>query len=116
MKNIEYRDEYVFVEYNESIDTSVLISLMKEIAQVCEARNCKKILADLRNAAGTPNLFQRFQLGVMGAGLLRGISQIAVVYRADENNHFAESVAVNRGLPARITDDMEEAKRWLGIE
>jgi hypothetical protein len=115
MKTIEEREGYLFVEYDGSTDSIVLILLMEEMVKVCRDKNLKKILADLRKTTGTPDLFQRYELGVTGANILRGL-QIAVVYRTDENNHFAESVAVNRGLPAMITDDMEKAKHWLGVE
>ena len=97
MKISEYREGYLFIQYDESTSPAALISLMKEMAQICRAKNCTKILADLRNATGTPDLFQRYQLGVTGAILLRGL-QIALLYHTNENNRFAESVAVNRGL------------------
>src|SRR5690349_1034460 len=115
MKTIEEREGCIFVEYDGPTDSVALISLMEEMARTCRAKNCKKVLADLRNTTGTPSLFQRYELGVTGAIILRGL-QIALVYHADENNHFAESVAVNRGLSAMITDDMEKAKHWLGVE
>lgn len=115
MKNIEYRENYLFIEYDEATDSPALISLMNEMAKVCKTKNYKKILVDLRKTNGTPNLSQRYQLGVLAADVLRGL-KIAVVYRPDENNQFAESVATNRGLSAIIADNMEEAKRWLEVE
>jgi hypothetical protein len=115
MKNIEYRENYLFIEYDEAMNSTTLISVMKEIAQICKTKNYKKILADLRKTKDALNLSQRYQLGVLAADILRGF-KIAVVYHTDENNQFAESVATNRGLPAIITDDMEEAKRWLEVE
>jgi hypothetical protein len=115
MKNIEYREDYLFIEYDEEANPPALVSLMKEIAQICQMKNYKKILADLSKTRGTLNLSQRYELGVIAVNMLRGL-KIAVVYHADQNNQFAESVAVNRGLPAIITDNVEEAKRWLGVE
>ena len=115
MKIIEECEGYLFVKYDESIDSAALISLMEEMAGICKVKNLKKILADLRNTVGTADLFQRYELGVTGANILRGL-QLALVYRADKNNHFAESVAVNRGLSAMITDDLEKAKHWLSVE
>jgi hypothetical protein len=115
MKNIEYRENYLFIEYDEAMNSPVLISLMSEIAEICKTENYKKILADLRKTNSVLNLSQRYQLGVLAADILRGL-KIAVVYHSDENNQFAESVATNRGLPAIITDDMEAAKRWLEVE
>jgi hypothetical protein len=115
MKNIEYRENYLFVEYDEAMDSPALISLMNEMVKICKAENYKKILADLRKTRGILSLSQRYQLGVLAADILRGL-KIVVVYHTDENNPFAESVATNRGLSAMITDDLEEAKRWLEVK
>jgi len=116
MKLIENRGDHLFVEYDGLIGPAELMGLMEEVARVCSDKNCKKILADLRNAEGPLNILDRFNLGVVAADMFRGVNQIAIVFRKDETNLFAETVAVNRGLPSKITHDMDEATRWLGLE
>jgi len=116
MKTIDIRDGYVFVYYDGQNDVNSLIALMNEVAEACKRENIHKLLADLSNMQGEPNFLDRFTLGVSGVWILRGISKSAIVYRNVESNRFAETVAVNRGLPTLVTHDIEEAKRWLGVE
>lgn len=116
MKIIEVLDKYVSVYYNGSNDVNILMSLMEEIGEVCKKENKKKLLIDLRNMSGEPKFMDRFRLGITAVRVFRGLSKVALVYKKVESNRFAETVAVNRGLPTRITHDMEEAKGWLEVE
>jgi hypothetical protein len=46
----------------------------------------------------------------------RDLRKIAYLDGAEadaEKRKFAETVAVNRGVPVRLFQDVEEAKRWL---
>jgi hypothetical protein len=116
MKTIEVLKEYVSVYYDGSNDLNILITLMEEIAEVCKRENKKKLLIDLRNMTGEPKFMDRFRLGITAVRIFRGFLKIAIVYKKVESNRFAETVAINRGLPTRITHDLEEAKHWLEVE
>jgi hypothetical protein len=116
MKTIEVRDGYVFIYYDEQNEVNALIALMHEVAEVCKREKIRKILADLSHMQGEPSPIDRFTLGVSAVWILRGVSKSALVYRNVESNRFAETVAVNRGLPSLVTHDIETAKRWLGVE
>ncbi len=116
MKTLEIREGYLFVYYDGQSEYNTLIGIMKEIGETCRRENISKVLADLRRMQGESKVMDRFRLGAAGVILLRGISKVAIVYRIDSLNQFAENVAVNRGLPSLITHDMEAAKNWLGVE
>ena len=116
MKTIDVRDGYVFVYYDGQNDVDSLTALMTEVAETCKRENIQKLLADLSNMQGEPRFVDRFTLGVAAVWILRGIRKTAVVYGDVETNKFAETVAVNRGLPTLVTHDIEMAKRWLGVE
>ena len=116
MKTIEVRDEYVFVYYDGTNEVNALIELMREIAQVCKQQNLTKLLGDLSNMTGEATILSRFRLGVAAVTIFRGMKKIALIYQNVETNRFAETVAVNRGLPSLITHDIEEARRWLEID
>jgi hypothetical protein len=116
IKLIENRGDHLFVEYSGPLTPAELMTLMHEVARVCQEQNCTKILADLRQGEGEVKIIDRFELGVIAADIFRGMDQVAIVFRPDETNLFAETVAVNRGLPSKITHDMDEARRWLGID
>jgi hypothetical protein len=115
MKTIEVRNNYVYVYYDDTNEVSALIALMKEIADVCKKENIKKILADVSNMTGEPSIIGRFQVGIAAVTIFKGMKKIAI-YKKVDSNQFAETVAVNRGLPSMITHDIEKAKQWLEIE
>lgn len=116
MKTFEVRDSYLYIYYDESGDVNSLIDLMKEISEICKKEKLKKILADLSKITGDLTILDRFRLGVAAVSIFRGLSKAAVIYKKVESNRFAETVAVNRGLPSLITHDIEKAKQWLQVE
>jgi hypothetical protein len=116
MKTIEVRNNYLYVYYDETNKVNALVELMKEIAETCKKENITKLLADLANMAGEATILNRFRLGVAAVSIFKGMTKIAIVYKNVESNRFAETVAVNRGLPSFVTHDIVEAKRWLEVE
>jgi len=116
MNTIDVRKNYLYVYYDEAYDVNRFINMLEEIADTCKKKDIKKVLANLKNMLGEPTFTDRFKLGVASAKILKGGFKFAIVYKNTASNRFSETVAVNRGLPARITDNEEEAKRWLGVE
>ncbi|MBL8051528.1 MAG: hypothetical protein JNM46_09935 [Anaerolineales bacterium] len=116
MKTIEVRKDYVYAYYDGTNDVDTLIALMEEVAELSKKENVKKLLADLRNMSGEPTILSRFRVGIAGVRILRGMTKVAIVYKKVDSNRFAETVAVNRGLPSMITHDFEQAKQWLEAE
>ncbi|MBL8090708.1 MAG: hypothetical protein KF758_01855 [Anaerolineales bacterium] len=113
MKTIEVRNNYVYVYYDGTNDVDSIITLMKEIADICKKENIKKLLADVSNMTGEPSIIGRFQVGIAGVRIFKGMKKIAIVYKKVDSNRFAETVAVNRGLPSMVTHDIEKAREWI---
>jgi hypothetical protein len=116
MKTIENKGGYVSVYYNNVYRFEELIELMKEAFERCRADDCSLLLVNLQDMPGTLKTMDRFKLGVQGAGIFKGMIKIAVVFRKAELNWFAETVAVNRGMNARVFGDMQTARKWLGLD
>lgn len=117
MKILEVRNNYLYVYYDDTNDVHALIVLMQEIADICKKEKIKKVLADLSNMTGEPTILNRFRAGIAAVKIFRGMAiKVAIVYKEVESNRFAETVAVNRGLPSMITHDIEKAKDWLEVE
>ena len=113
MKVIEEKGEYFFVQYDEEYSKSVLFEFIKEVYEKSQEAKCYKLLGDISNMTGTVGMIDRFEFGVKGAAMFRHGYKIALVYRAEEINGFAENVSVNRGLNARIFSKREKALEWL---
>ncbi len=115
MKKIENKNSYVYVLYDEPYTKEGLIDLMKETHNACLGFGCRLILVNLLNMPGIISTMDRFEMGIQGALLFKSNFKIAVVYRKEEINQFAETVGVNRGMNTYVVSDMESALKWLGI-
>jgi len=116
MINIERRKHYIYLEFSEPYTREKFFSISNNVLEICEKENFKKILVNIQNMPGRVMAMERFELGVQGALLFSHKATIAVVYRKEEIDGFAETVGVNRGLSARIFSDVEKACEWLEVE
>ena len=116
MKTIEQRDGYIYVQYDEEYSFDVFISISKQVFDLCQKENYKRVLVNVTNMPGKVRTFQRFEIGVQGSLIFRNLIKVAVLYRKEEIDWFAETVSKNRGLNAKIFSQMDEALKWLGVE
>ena len=116
MTTIEEKGEYIFVKYKGSYIKNTLFEIIKEVKKRSKEIKCYKLLGDISEMTGKVGTLDRFDFGVQGATMFRENYKIALIYRKEEINGFAETVSVNRGLNARIFSDKESAMRWLGIK
>ena len=116
MKKIEQRDNYIYVEYDEEYSIDVFVSTSKQVFDFCQTKNYRKVLVNITNMPGKVRTLQRFEIGVQGSLLSRNLIKVAVLYRAEENDWFAETVSKNRGLNAKIFSDLDKAMEWLEVK
>lgn len=116
MKTLESKKDYLFVEYTEPYQLEACIALMQEVAEICRRDKFTKVLVDMSGMMGKISTIDRFKLGVAGADTFRGIAQVAIIYRKEELNWFAETVGVNRGANVRVFSGPDEALKWLDVE
>jgi len=113
MKTIEAKGDYIYVKYEEAYSKKIIIELMEETYKKSNELGCYKLLGDISTMEGKVSTIDRFEFGVKGANLFRGGYKIALIYRPEEINRFAETVSINRGLRARIFSDKDTALKWL---
>lgn len=116
MTNIERRTNYLYLEYSESYTYQNYLAISKQVAAICQAENYKKVLVNASKMVGKVKPLERFEIGVKGALIFRNRVKIAVIYRKEEIDWFAETVSVNRGLNAKIFSELHEAMKWLEVE
>ena len=116
MKKIEQRDNYIYVEYDEEYSIDVFVSTSKQVFDFCQAKNYRKVLVNITNMPGKVRTIQRFEIGVQGSLIFRNLIKVAVLYRKEEIDWFAETVSKNRGLNAKIFSDLDKAMEWLEVE
>jgi hypothetical protein len=93
---------------------------LEEIQRECAARNCFRLLIEERLVGprlGTTSVFEIASEGTDRAhGRFKAIAYVDV--NAEGNRmEFAETVAINRGLPIRVFSSVGDAENWLrGME
>jgi hypothetical protein len=93
---------------------------LEEVQRECAARNCHRLLIEERLEGPRLGTASVFEVASQGSERAQGrFSAIAYVDVNAEGNRmeFAETVAVNRGLPVRVFFSVREAENWLlGLE
>jgi hypothetical protein len=88
----------------------------QEIQDECTARGCFRVLIEERLEGPRLRVMDVFQIAAEASGRIRGRSY-AIAY-VDVNAEgdlmkFAETVAVNRGLPVTVFSSVNDAEKWL---
>ncbi|HZV54004.1 MAG TPA: hypothetical protein VFF82_03605 [Rhodocyclaceae bacterium] len=89
---------------------------LEEIIRECAARNCNRVLVEERLEGPRLDTIDVFQIVSEESG--RVIGRLAAMAYVDMNAsgdlmRFAETVAVNRGLPVKVFQSVGDAEKWL---
>jgi hypothetical protein len=88
---------------------------LEEIRAECKRRNCFSVLINEKLEGPRLGVMDIFSLVSEGSMKVRGLFE-AIAYvdeRMGELAKFAETVAVNRGMPIATFDKVEDASEWL---
>jgi hypothetical protein len=89
---------------------------LEEILRECMSRGCSRVLIEERLEGPRLGTLDVFQIAVEGSdkalGKLRAIAYVDVNAKGGLMK-FAETVAVNRGLPITVFATVSAAKNWL---
>lgn len=123
----EYRVERDYLHVNAMGDFSLdeakrtFLEMLRSVAQ----HKVVKVFFDGRALRGEPGLIERFYYGEFAAlsvanFSVHGVSQstqFAYVLEVPvrDTGRFGETVALNRGMYVKVFDNLEDARRWLGI-
>ena len=109
---------HAVVTGENSKDTAV--RYLEEVQRECAARNCVRLLIEERLEGPRLGTTSVFEIAAERSETAQGhFKAIAYVDVNAEGNlmQFAETVAVNRGLPLRVFSSVAAAENWLlGME
>jgi len=89
---------------------------LEQLGAECSARNCFRVLVEERLEGPRLEAMEVFEIVSQGSERARGkIQAFAYVDVNAEGDlmHFAETVALNRGLPVALFPTVTDAERWL---
>lgn len=91
-------------------------SYLAEIMRECMARRVYRVLIEERLEGPRLGTMDVYQVASEGADRAKGLFEAIAYVDANAKGRlmeFAETVAVNRGLPVTVFATVEEAKKWL---
>jgi hypothetical protein len=108
--------DYLFVEVSEPYSLHLFLSTIHEVADHCQKDNLNKVLIDINKMTGSPNIFDRYRVGVEIAKTWGPRIRAAVITKPGITNRMTENTAVNRGAKLMVTSDRETALKWLELD
>ena len=93
-----------------------VVAYMNRVREECDARNCHRILIDEKLDGPRLDLMEIFALVTGGSSEALGFFDAIAYVDAQQDFEavkFAETVAVNRGIPVAVFTSVEDAESWL---
>ena len=111
----ETRTNFVSATVTGTNSRSVVLRYMTDILTECTRQECFRVLIEER--LDGPRLGAMEVFAVASEGSMKALGQYEAIAYVDEKMgdmaDFAETVAVNRGMPVAFFNDVESAREWL---
>ena len=114
--DVEKRGNFLYAMVTGTNNAETVLSYMDEVKERCDAEDCYKVLIDERLEGPRMDEMEIFAMLSQGTPDALGFFE-AVAYVDREQDFevvkFAETVAVNRGIPVAVFTSVEDAENWL---
>jgi hypothetical protein len=97
-------------------DADTVARYLNEVRRECIARQCFRLLIEEHLEGPRLSTFPVYKVASEGSERARGLLHAVAYVDANAEGHlmeFAETVAVNRGLPLAVFTTVNEAREWL---
>ena len=109
------RPSYLFARVTGANTPDTVRAYMHDLVQKCEETACFRVL--VHECLDGPRLSAGEVFELMASGSRRGLGKFSAIAFVDEEmgdiGRFAENVGVNRGMPLRVFDNVDEAAEWI---
>src|SRR5215467_14243265 len=110
------KDGYLHIKVTGENTRENAVKYLDDILAECKARQCERVLIeeDLTGPRlGIADVFEiASKASVKALGAVKSIAYVDVNAK-DDTMKFAETVAVNRSMPARVFKTLPEAESWI---
>jgi hypothetical protein len=115
------KEGYLLVQARGDNSPDVIRRYFQEVLELCAAEQWSNVLIDENLKGPRLTVIEVFQVISEKAEAIRSTLRLIAFVdtnpdRSDLNLKFGETVAVNRGLSARVFETLEAAEAWLGAE
>jgi hypothetical protein len=113
--SFERKSAYLHVTVRGENTKENVVAYLKEIREACRRSDCFRVLIEERLEGPRLDVMDVFAIASEGSmdalGVYEAIAYVDV--NAGELMGFAETVAVNRGMPVAVFQSVTDAELWL---
>ena len=113
--NVDNRGDYLFFTVTGTNTSETVSGYMAEVVAACEKHDCFRIL--IHEKLEGPRLEAMDVFNLASEGAMRVLGRFEAIAYVDEQmgsmGDFAESVAVNRGMPLAFFPNVRDAEKWI---
>jgi hypothetical protein len=114
--DVEKRGNFLYATVTGTNNAETVLNYMNEVKDRCTAEDCYRVLIDERLDGPRMDEMEIFAMISEGTPDALGFFE-ALAYVDQEQDFevvkFAETVAVNRGIPVAVFSSVEDAENWL---
>jgi hypothetical protein len=111
--SFQEQSNFLLVVISGQYDPVVVRETLEAIKERATQTNAIRILIDAFDLSAPTAEFARYMAGLAFAELFPYPFRVAVLYKRELINKFAENTAVNRGASFHVCSDKDYAIRWL---
>ena len=114
--DIKKRDNFLHVRVTGENSAETVVGYMMAVRDECERHDCCRVLIEENLEGPRFDEMEIFALITSGHSEALGFFDAIAYVDAQQDFakvKFAETVAVNRGIPVAVFDTVEEAANWL---
>ena len=112
---VKRRENYLHVIVTGENSRETVENYMAEVRKECESQDCFRLLIEERLEGPRLPVMDIFSIVSEGAMSALGVFE-AIAYldeKMGDTAEFAETVAINRGMPLAVFDTVDAARDWL---
>jgi hypothetical protein len=112
----ERRPDYLYAYVGGERDSlAISLAFWREIAEECRSAAARKVLIE-EDIEESVSMLEMYQIAAEIPQM--GFANVLIAFadrflEQQDLNEFGELVATNRGLRAKVFNDVEEAEKWL---
>lgn len=113
----QQHEDYIHAMVTGKNTPEAVVQYMQDIQNECERRDCYRVLIEEKLTGPRLGVIEIFDLVATGSrsavGVFEALAYVDTNTDTPDMTEFAETVAVNRGIPVAVFASVDDARNWL---
>lgn len=113
----ERHEDYIHATVIGENSQAIVVQYMQDVQNECKNQDCYRVLIEEKLTGPRLDIIEIFDLVATGSrstvGIFEALAYVDTNSETIDMTEFAETVAVNRGIPVAVFASVEDARNWL---